>query len=387
MCSVREVETMADLPVASDLLDAEMVLWRVFGIGETLGDLASPGWSEEATRGPKLTDALRVSIGDLPADLLQSLTEWRAQLSGLLEMQVGNLRDAAERVALYERDLPTIELREFENPYPNWFVLRLSRPLQVSAVRDAVVGWVVDDTGSVAEALLSFGEEGAKYIDGAIASMIGPLGITNLSHLRFGDDRPFIVAPDRAATALGRLELTVHDWGVQVGRQPGYAATLTASVGDALRALPSGKQIGKATAGPARWFVAAKAEETDNLRRFVFAFVGLEMLVTHAEKDARTQLVKRLTDLDTANPIPVVDLLWPGTNEDMINRNLVFRFAALASVCSPATAVEDVAMFRDLAKARNLLFHGAENGVDKSRSVQCLELLRTYLGLVAGKAG
>ncbi len=268
---------------------------------------------------------------------------------------------------------------------PNWFVLRLSRSFQVRAVRGAVVGWLLDDGGEVADALLSFQQEGAKYIDGAVAGMIDPLGVANLSHLRFGDDRPFLIAPDRAAVARSRFELTVNDWGVQVGRQLGYATSLIASVGDALRALPSGKQIGTETAGPARWFVAAKAEATDNLRRFVFAFVGLEMLVTLAEKDARIALVKRLTDLDSSNPIPANDLLWPGLNEDVVYRNLVFRFAVLASVYSPATAVEDVAAFRDLARVRNRLFHGAENGIDKSRSVQCLELLRRYLGLVAAR--
>jgi hypothetical protein len=117
------------------------------------------------------------------------------------------------------------------------------------------------------------------------------------------------------------------------------------------------------------------------LRRFVFAFAGLEALVTAAEKASRHKLLERLAAID-AN-LPASELLWPSTNDDFVNRNLVFRFAALAAVHSPTTAVEDLAAFRDLAKARNLMFHGAEDGVNKSNSVQCTELLRRYLGIVA----
>jgi hypothetical protein len=55
----------------------------------------------------------------------------------------------------------------------------------------------------------------------------------------------------------------------------------------------------------------------------------------------------------------------------------------MATVFSPATAAVDVALLRNLHRIRNLMFHGGEDHIDRSSSVQCQELLRRYLGLVA----
>ncbi len=361
-------------------VEAELVLWRVFGLADKFDDMPAPGWMASEERGPKLGDRMRIVLGDLPEDLIESLTQWRAQLSGILEMQFGGAAiTEADRLALYERDLPNIRLTEFDEPYPTWFTIRLSRPLVLHGRSVATFGWVAN-ADAVEDALAEFEKGGNQYLDGAVGRMIGALGITNLAAMRYGERRAMLLAPGRAPIALPRLEMTVKDSGVSVGRQPGYAASLTKSINDALLALPSGSEIGRVTSGGARWFCAARAED-DDLRRFVFAFAGLEALITSAEKASRQQLLERLAAVDAT--LPASELLWPSTNEDFVNRNLVFRFAAVAAVYSPATAIEDLAMFRELARARNLMFHGSDDSVDKSKSVQCTELLRRYLGLVA----
>jgi len=125
------------------------------------------------------------------------------------------------------------------------------------------------------------------------------------------------------------------------------------------------------------------AEETDDLRRFVFAFAGLELLVTKGEKTLRKNLIEQVNANDPT--LPVTELFWPGTNDDAVQRNLVFRFAAMAAVISPSTAQDDVKKFKSLAKIRNTMFHGSDDAVDAGSSVACKEVLRRYLGLMASR--
>ncbi len=108
----------------------------------------------------------------------------------------------------------------------------------------------------------------------------------------------------------------------------------------------------------------------------------MELLATQAELTYRTRLTERLAVFDAE--LPTQQLLWPSSNEDFAVRNVVFRFAAMAYVLSPATAVDDVEKFKPLAGARNAMFHGKDSGVvTKGLSVQCTELLKRFLGLVA----
>jgi hypothetical protein len=126
--------------------------------------------------------------------------------------------------------------------------------------------------------------------------------------------------------------------------------------------------------------MAALAEE-DDVRRFVFAFAGLELLATQAEKYVRPRLVERIAAADPL--VPVDQLLFPSSDKDRVWRNLLFRFAAMATVYSPDTAIADVETCRTLATLRNELFHGVEEGEVQASSIQCRELLRRYLALLA----
>ncbi len=186
---------------------------------------------------------------------------------------------------------------------------------------------------------------------------------------------------------LPRFKLTVKDSGVLVGRTAGWDATVpTAQLEKAVRELRRGdraRALGRLTAKATTFFASARAvADEDDLSRFVYAFAGLELLVTQVEGQSRTDLLERLGDSDPVAPHR--ELLWPSTGEDWVGRNLTFRFAVMATLHSPATAREDVEMCKQIGKIRNDLFHGSEVSDQlRARSVQCTELLRRYLGLVA----
>jgi hypothetical protein len=363
----------------TELVDAELVLWRVFGLTEVFRDRPLPFWSVEEVRGPGRTDHLTFFVGDLPENLVSMARQWRAQTSMLLDLLIGNVISPHDRQARYEQELDVVILHEFEKPYANWFTARLSRPLSVEGRVGRVTGWLAGDIESALAKLTAFEGEGNAYLDGAIAHLLAPMQGMRLGQLRF-QGSAYLAAPGRAALRYPQLHASVDGSGVRVERAEGWATTPTGEITNAIRSLPSGRGFNKMVSGPSRWLMAALAEE-DEMRRFVLAFAGIELLATQAERTVRSRLIDRIERSDPR--LPVDQLLYPATDKDRVWRNLVFRFAAMASVYSPETAVADVEVFRGLAAARNNLFHGSDERAMQNSSIQCRDLLRRYLALVA----
>ena len=173
-------------------VEAEVVLWRVFGLNDTFPDLAPPDWRAEEERGPKAGDQARIMLGELPGDLIEALKRWRAQASGILGTIFGRtVKDDVDRLALYERDFEAITLHEFDEPYPTWLSIRISRGMRVTAKRGVWLSWIAE-MADFNSALSDFEADGNRYLDGAIARMIAALGSTNLATMRYGDRRPMI---------------------------------------------------------------------------------------------------------------------------------------------------------------------------------------------------
>ncbi len=358
-----------------------MVLWRVFGVSDVFTDRPAATWLTESKSGPGEGDRLQLTLGELPGDLTQCLRQWRAQASGLLDMLLGQHTSPTQLLTKYEHELAVIELPEFEPRHPQWLTLRLARNVHIRAKPGAIVGWVDADHAYDA-ALTKFSQDGSTFLDGAVANVVGGAGAQlNIGLLVHGDRRALLTAPGRAATRTPSFQLNSADSGISIIRSEGWAGAPTGSLAAALKELPSGEPISSTLTSPARLFCAARAERTDDFRRFVFAFAGLEVLVTKLEIAARDRLVTRLLEADES--LPVTELFWPGTNNDFVVRNVVFRFAAVAAVLSPVTAKADVKLFKSLARARNDVYHGKDHVITRALSVQSTELLKRYLGLVA----
>lgn len=375
----KKTATTAKLP---SVRQAELVMWRVFGVRDVIDDRPLPGWTTAAVAGSGNTDRVEVGVGDIPDDLRTTLRTWRAQLNGDLDRRFGGISNA-ERLRRYKRDLDEITtIREFDDdPYPLWLWVRHARPISISPKRGAILDWVTESDGPrIRAAFEAFKRDGGPYLDAVVALTLAAARDFNVTHVRFNDPRPYLVLAGRPAITEAQLQMSIRDTGVTTtGRS--WQSAPTDALTAVLATLPAGQRVGVNSAGAARWLCSALAEESDDLRRFVFAFGGLELLVTKAEKALRRDLIQHVEEADPE--LPLQELLWPGTTDDFVVRNLVFRFSAMAAVLSSPTARADLVTFKELVNIRNSIFHGRENAVDKGASVSAQELLRRYLGLLA----
>lgn len=363
-------------------IEAQRVIWRVFGLLDVFENRPRPEWSVNERRGPGNADELRVTIGEPPADLVLALRQWRAQMRMGLSRSFGSSMTSEEKISKYQQHLLGARLPEFDKEYPLWLTIRLSRPIQIMArpgveldwiPEAAVPGWRLD--------LIAFSDEGNKYLNGVVARILAASEGLHVHGIQFSDPRAFLIAPGRAATTFVSYKASGIGSSSPVERPDGWEAAPTEAISAAIRSLPGSRTFSKVIADTAQWLCASLDEKDDVLRRFVFSFAGLEMLATQMEKLSRDKLTQRIADADAR--LPINELLWPSSNEDLAQRNLVFRFAIMAAVFSPATAIEDVKEFRSLARTRNLLYHGSDlDRIDFFVSVKCLRLLQRYLTLI-----
>jgi hypothetical protein len=286
---------------------------------------------------------------------------------------------------MYREDLSKVQIGEFENPYVAWLTVRMKRSVELTLPTEGELTWGTN-MEAIGNAMQTFEEQGNPVLDCAVASVIGASVGLNVRHLRFAERRPYLTVPGKAAITIPNPQLRIQDSGITVGRGGGWATAPTGQITTAISSIASisiTQKVTKLIGQPMSWLGSAMGEEEDDLRRFTFAFAGLELLATQVEKNSRDELIGMIESLD--GNLPVVELLWPSTSDDYVWRNLVFRFAVMAAIYSPSTARADVAAFRPIARARNDMFHGSEQTITREISVSCTELLRRYVGLVAAR--
>jgi hypothetical protein len=86
--------------------------------------------------------------------------------------------------------------------------------------------WFTDGVVAVERDVKRFEEEGNRYLDGALARMVGSLPPMNLGALRVPGREAWFLVPSRPAWRVPRPKLSVKDSGVHVGRAAGWAATV-----------------------------------------------------------------------------------------------------------------------------------------------------------------
>jgi hypothetical protein len=358
-----------------------MVMWRVFGVSDVFNDRPLPAWSVSETIPEPNAGELTVMIGDLPNELTTTIRQWRAQARGALSRVFGQQVTSEQQLAWYRSDLDTVKLSEFEEPYPVWLIFQVTKPVEVVASQNTV-GWLTNVVAVVNE-LESFGKTGSGILDRAVACVLGARTeerVLNVGLMRFSHPWPYLIAPGRAAITIPRLVTKVKDSGVTVIRNDGWRSAPAAEIADAVRSIPHNKSADRLIGRPAALLCAALGEQDDALRRFIFAFSGLEVLATQAEIAARDKLIGRIISADSG--LPVAALLWPSTDNDKVWRNSVFRFASMATIYSPDTAIEDVESFKKIVDARRM-YHGSGPDIDEGTAIVCQTLLSRYLGLVA----
>jgi len=279
-------------------------------------------------------------------------------------------------VASLEAEVDVADLKLDEGIFLS-LELRRSWPVESDDSRRFL--WVKDLLGLDAAVMEGFAAEAEPLLDAAMAWLLPALTPRlGLGAQIVRGHRAFLVAPGKAAICLPKFKMSASLSVTSQGWQDLPWSTMSSALE---RFASSSKNLMGALAGPGRWLMLARGEE-DSLRKFLFAFVGLEVLANKHASRSRKALVSALAE--EALGLPFEELMWPSMpDENAPNRNLVFKFAALATVVSRATAAEDVVAFRRLAKTRNALAHGEIGDLDNLPGVEALGLLERYVALVA----
>jgi hypothetical protein len=142
------------------------------------------------------------------------------------------------------------------------------------------------------------------------------------------------------------------------------------------------KAIGKI----GQWHLTA-LNEKDQFRRFMWSYIGLEIIVDTVSRIGRADLTEMLASTSTLGPATIVELLWPQDVRDTDpNRSLRFKFAVCAAVLSPETASADVEIFAEINKYRNSI-HGRLLPSMDPPSPQAFGLFERYSRLASDYLG
>lgn len=353
---------------------AVLRVWRVFGLNRQFLDApqdAAVSWSA----GLPLSDRVTVTIGEMPAE---AAADVRAYASGSLDALVwlfkgrrplpedhgSSLQAAADKA---ESDVRG-SFRTFVS-----ILIERDLPLTTDAEGNIEAGLELDSIDRFAKEGLSMLEETTGRI---VATFQEALPLTRIVYGR--NARVFVQLPGKPSFALpeisGSLNASVECEGwVEINRRGSNG--FLAGVGT--KSKPAAY-----TSSAAHWLSAALAEPDDPLRRFMFAYLGLEVMIHKVTKVIEDRAIDKLA---ATTRLPMRQLVWPSeSNADRPWRNIVFRFAVMAAHLSAASAEKDVESFRLLTRKRNDMAHGnaRADDVDRLPANGAVELLARYIAIV-----
>jgi hypothetical protein len=369
--------------------NGDLCFWRVYEVSRDFAGRPADGSEDHMFSvpiGAQGTDSLVVVVGAFPARVRQALLDHRTR-----SMYTGNRLEGAYRdtpveelegaVAALEGQW-TLDDLKIDNGLHLTLEMRRTVSLQVNASRR----YLWDDEGSSRPGppeFEEFAKEAAATLDVAMAWLLPSLGNRlQLSRLVAGSQRAFLLVPGKAALTFLDIKVTTHFGLVSAGP---WAEQSWQQLEDCLHAFPSRMAEARGLlAVPGRWLALALGEE-DPVRRFLFAYCGLEVLANQVVSRWRPDLIESLRrDLPG---VPVEELLWPAQQDDRYTeRNLVFKFAATATLVSHDSAEADTGIFRMIANSRNRLAHGGANDLEGLPHEDAVALLQRYVSAVAAFA-
>ncbi len=261
-----------------------------------------------------------------------------------------------------------------------YLTLEASRPLEIDIHPDFRFLWGQDAKPLDAQVFSSFADEAGPRLDLALGWLLPVLEPRlQLRRLAVGGNRAILIVPDKAAMWIPNITgsavagvVSSQTWEEQNWQELEQRAAAFTNRNPTVDSL---------VAGPSRWLALALAEK-DSLRKFLFAFFGLEILANKFLSRSRDLLIKSLGQ--NLASVPVDELLWPKIpDENAPQRNLVFAFAAMSTLICADTATEDTKHFRELAKLRNTLAHGDAGDLSSLPGAEAVALLAKYISAVA----
>ena len=137
----------------------------------------------------------------------------------------------------------------------------------------------------------------------------------------------------------------------------------------------------RALATPARVVQehAQALRETDPWKRFLWTFLGLEILVNKLSTRLRPETLDRLRLADASDVVehslPLGELVWEASRMP-----LKAKFALVAAVLFPESALDDTETFGRLKNTRDDVSHGTVRNQDELPVGECETLFEKYLG-------
>lgn len=356
-------------------IPAVLRVWRIFGLRRRFLDRPDGddlAWSSHVQNG----DTLTVTIGDIPAQAVDDIRSYASSSLDVLTWLSGGTQPRDAEYTARLSDFADKAEKEVRGTFHGFVTVSVERK----------VSYPTDDQGRLREgphpmALQAFGDAALPLLDETTGWLTAELGSTApLNRLVYGlRARVFVHLPGRDAFALPEIGSSVHD-SVEAN---GWTELSGKAMSSWLSGVGSGKsKASSLTSTATHWLTAALAEEKDALRRFLFAYLGLEVL-TH--KVAKAIEVQAIDDLATRTGLPMNQLAWPSANqEDRPQRNIVFRFAVIAAHLSASSVTQDVEVFRELTRKRHDMAHGnaRADDIENLPATKAIELLRRYIGVV-----
>lgn len=353
------------------MIDAYFICWRIYRIPDNYLSGRPEGernWERVLERLPTPQDNVTIWVGSIPAQYF----DVKKQVDASLKYLFGGWREvAASRDDAIDEAVSQAEEQTPEGAM--WMTLQLRRDnVPLTDQRDDHYLWNdVDESTRLAE---SFRKAAARVFDTVAAAML--IEMPSWVRQTLDDrDRVYVGAAGKGMTfiplfTVGQAIVSItHDW----AQLP--SADLD-RVADKVQVLLSDDWL--RIAQSAKWMTAGTRDPGDSLRRFMFAYFGLEVL---AGRFQHVEGKNTVANIEAAAGLPLKELVWPKPSDDSSEpwRSLTFQFAIMAVAMSPETAGEDIQGFKKLQKVRNQLAHGGSADMSTLPYEEAEELLRRYL--------
>ena len=297
-----------------------------------------------------------IHFGAVPEEIVEAERGRRAVGQLMLQGLAGQTSDEASPDARFEEAMRGLDEPLFEAH--NWYVtLVLRRTIELPDDDFSIVsyafsreGWLGDDERRA---------EAKQPLD-VLATIISVWDAGLLGNVVL-EDRSLFFAEGKRAT--GAPVITDSGIGATVTRREESVRRFSDQVsllqGVDLRPLAREGWL----AGSAHWRVQS-LQETDPWKRFLWSFVGLEVITNKLFERFRSEIVAGLRFADESaaegaeqggsTELPLHELVWSPDRTP-----LAAKFTVVALALFPEEADAEVARFRDLKRARDRLAHGA----------------------------
>jgi hypothetical protein len=358
-------------------MDGEVHVVRIYWSEVPYGqDLREAPMSDplEVADFPRKGDTCRIWFGPIADEIRQGVRIWMAMGNMYLNMRArgGEAGDAA-----VEEQLEKVE------GYDNrpWYVtVTLNRPVQLDAadLTGQRYWWLLpgDELERVEDSLRT---DAPAAFDFALSAM-APLLPAQMFAGREISAATFTTAPGRGPIFAPKVNMTMR----------GAAhRSMTSFPLDALRArlddLQRRRTDWQSLEHAAHWYEAMRGEQDDPLRRYLWGFVALEVMTNLLYDRLYDPAVATVTLTAADGNTPPRSVVREALVQPKRQLGLTKRFAVVASYISPASAKNDIAVFRRVYKARNEIAHGEKQLTALTfPSMAMEELLGRYFDLGLG---